>query len=114
MKFIFTIFSVKKTPTRIYSQSHICLCLCTLLGSLSICYPITSNAAFVIKTKTGDKQVTLSWSSVKKATGYGVCYATEAIIDINDCSNYPNGKWRNLKGNTINITQLKNNKKYYF
>jgi hypothetical protein len=68
----------------------------------------------VVKVDTGNKHVTLNWAAVKKATSYGLCYATEAIVDINDCLNYVGGTWQDLTTKTFKITKLKNEKKYFF
>ncbi len=80
----------------------------------SLSYPVTSVAALVLKADTGDKQVTLQWASVKGATNYGVCYATETISDINNCLNYAGGTWQSFTKTRIKIGKLTNGKKYYF
>ena len=85
-----------------------------VLWLISLSYPITSYAQWLIKATPGNKQITLQWPPVKDATNYGVCYATEAIININKCLNYAGGTWRNVTGTTIKITRLSNGKKYYF
>jgi len=85
-----------------------------VLVFFSMSYPTTSFAAVVVNADAGDKQVTLQWASVKAATNYGVCYATQAIADINVCLNYAGGTWQDITKTTLKITQLTNGKKYYF
>ncbi|TAN71526.1 MAG: DUF1566 domain-containing protein [Methylobacter sp.] len=85
-----------------------------VLWFISLSYPITSYAQWLIKATPGNKQITLQWPPVKDASNYGVCYATEAITNINKCLNYAGGTWRNVADTTIKITRLSNGKKYYF
>jgi hypothetical protein len=79
----------------------------------SLSYPITTLAALVLKADAGDQQITLQWATVKGATNYGVCVATQAIADINNCLNYAGGTWQDVTNTTVKITPLTNGKKYY-
>ncbi|MDP2903835.1 MAG: DUF1566 domain-containing protein [Methylovulum sp.] len=85
-----------------------------ILGCISLAYPITSVAAWAIKATPGDSQITLQWAAVKKASNYGVCYATESIDNIKNCLNYANSDWPDTSNTSLKITGLSNGTKYYF
>ncbi len=86
---------------------------CAILLFFSLGYPLTSLAALVLKADAGDKLIILRWTPINGTTNYGVCYATEAIADINNCLNYTDGTWLDMTNTTVKITQITNGKKYY-
>jgi Protein of unknown function (DUF1566)/S-layer homology domain len=68
----------------------------------------------VIKATLGDKFVTLKWAAITGASSYRVCYAKQAIVDINQCLSYAGGAWLNTTSATLKISNLTNGTKYYF
>ncbi len=81
-----------------------------VLSSLSL----SSQAAFELTVTPGDQQLTVQWTAVKKASNYGVCYATESIDNIRNCENYAGGTWPDTPKTSLKITGLTNGTKYYF
>ncbi len=77
--------------------------------------PDSANTApFVLAGAPGNKQVTLSWNAISEAAHYALCYASQAITDINNCLNYTDGIWQDVDSTSVTIAKLTNGKKYYF
>lgn len=64
--------------------------------------------------KVGNASVTLSWNSVAGATSYHIYYATEANIISKNISTFQNGTWVKNVTMPYIISNLQNNKTYYF
>jgi uncharacterized protein YkwD len=67
-----------------------------------------------LDAKAGNTSVTLTWSPVTGATSYHVFYATEGGILSKNIAAFQNGVWVKNVNTPYTVTNLQNNKTYYF
>ncbi|MGI9211672.1 MAG: DUF1566 domain-containing protein [Methylococcaceae bacterium] len=84
------------------------LCLSASLG-------LSAQAAdFTLTATPADGQISLSWAAVTGAKAYSLCLAEEPITDIDFCTSYRGGHWRDLTARSLTLTGLSNDTAYSY